>query len=191
MAKEKTDNLFYRYRANTDADADADADAGSGIGAKNELNIFNELEKQEIYCASMHELNDPMEGIINVFWQGDCIIWENLIRNYLISLIHAFGAFIDAGQGTELDNKCIQPLLMPEDLGTGRFREFYADFCKKVFQKEEIQKLPKFLEKAGKVEKHKLIGYLTNVHSFVFSMLTKEAYNRRLCPEIKLNNFQY
>jgi hypothetical protein len=30
-----------------------------------------ELEKQEIYCASLAELNDPMEGFKDLIWSGD------------------------------------------------------------------------------------------------------------------------
>ena len=45
-----------------------------------------ELEKQEIYFARPDQLNDPMEGFKDVFWQGDRIVWTNLIKNYLLSL---------------------------------------------------------------------------------------------------------
>jgi len=45
-----------------------------------------ELEKQEIYFARPDQLNDPMEGFKDVFWQGDRILWTNLIKNYLLSL---------------------------------------------------------------------------------------------------------
>lgn len=52
----------------------------------NLLGQHQELEKQEIYFAHPEQLNDPMEGFIDVFWEGDSIVWTNLIRNYLLSL---------------------------------------------------------------------------------------------------------
>src|ERR1017187_3345841 len=53
------------------------------------LEGFQELEKQEIYFASPKELNDPLEGFKDVFWRGDEILWSNLVRHYLLCLMHA------------------------------------------------------------------------------------------------------
>ncbi|MFC3070496.1 DUF2971 domain-containing protein [Phenylobacterium soli] len=47
-----------------------------------------ELARQEIYFAPTGELNDPMEGYLDVVWRGDGILWRNLLRNYLVSLVH-------------------------------------------------------------------------------------------------------
>lgn len=44
---------------------------------------YKELENQEIYFASLDELNDPMEGFRNVVFKGDKIVWRNLLRHYL------------------------------------------------------------------------------------------------------------
>lgn len=38
---------------------------------------YQELEKQQIYFASVDELNDPLEGTRQYFWKGDRIIWMN------------------------------------------------------------------------------------------------------------------
>jgi len=53
----------------------------------------DELQRQEIYFAPTDELNDPMEGYLDVSWRGDRVLWRNLLRNYLVSLVHvaAFG----------------------------------------------------------------------------------------------------
>ena len=45
-----------------------------------------ELESQEIYFANPAELNDPMEGFQDVFWESDRILWKNLIKHYQQSL---------------------------------------------------------------------------------------------------------
>ena len=31
-------------------------------------------------------MNDPIEGYVKVFWQGDKFAWEGLLRNYIYSL---------------------------------------------------------------------------------------------------------
>ncbi len=56
------------------------------------LGKSNELERQDIYFASPEQLNDPLEGRKNIYWQGDLIIWENLFRHYLLCLAHAYGS---------------------------------------------------------------------------------------------------
>jgi hypothetical protein len=40
----------------------------------------DELENQEIFLAHPDAMNDPTEGIKDVFWQGDKIVWENLFK---------------------------------------------------------------------------------------------------------------
>jgi hypothetical protein len=54
------------------------------------LDRYQELEKQEIYFAPMEELNDPMEGFRDIFWQGDKIVWKNLLINYIKSVEQFF-----------------------------------------------------------------------------------------------------
>ena len=47
------------------------------------LGEHEELERQEIYLAAADEMNDPMEGYKDVFWQGDGVLWRNFFRHYL------------------------------------------------------------------------------------------------------------
>lgn len=60
------DNFIYRFRSTT-----------ALLGKK------KELENQEIYFASIDELNDPMEGKPDLVFKGDRIVWENLFKHYL------------------------------------------------------------------------------------------------------------
>lgn len=52
----------------------------------------NELENQKIYFCPYDELNDPLEGHSNFFWQGDEIVWANLLKHYILCLNHMFTA---------------------------------------------------------------------------------------------------
>ena len=47
------------------------------------LGKFQELEKQTIYFASPEELNDPMEGLRDIVWDGDKIVWTNFFKHYV------------------------------------------------------------------------------------------------------------
>ena len=46
----------------------------------------HELENHEIFFAHPEALNDPTEGIKDVFWQGDVIVWTNLFKHYIVCL---------------------------------------------------------------------------------------------------------
>ena len=53
------------------------------------LDGHHELENQEIYFSPPEQLNDPLEGFKAIFWQGDAIVWTNLLRHYLLCLMQA------------------------------------------------------------------------------------------------------
>ena len=52
------------------------------------LGEFQELEKQEIYFCPPRDLNDPMEGFMDLYWSGDEIVWRNLLKHYILCLLH-------------------------------------------------------------------------------------------------------
>jgi len=45
-----------------------------------------ELETQTIFFAHPEKLNDPTEGLRDIFWVGDKIVWTNLLKHYLACL---------------------------------------------------------------------------------------------------------
>lgn len=49
-----------------------------------------ELERQTVYFAPPQYLNDPMEGLRQVYWRGDRITWRNLLRHYIICMHNRF-----------------------------------------------------------------------------------------------------
>jgi hypothetical protein len=49
-----------------------------------------ELERQTVYFAPPEYLNDPMEGLRQVYWCGDRITWRNLLRHYIICMHNRF-----------------------------------------------------------------------------------------------------
>ena len=47
---------------------------------------LKEIGEGTFHFASREELNDPIEGYVSVYWQGDKAAWEGLFRNYVCSL---------------------------------------------------------------------------------------------------------
>ncbi|NIE82633.1 MULTISPECIES: DUF2971 domain-containing protein [unclassified Burkholderia] len=74
-AQQPTNSMFlYRFRT-----------------VDNLIGERRELHDQYIFFASPDQLNDPLEGHINLHWQGDAIVWRNLFKNYLFCVAFVFG----------------------------------------------------------------------------------------------------
>ena len=54
---------------------------------------LKEIGEGTFHFASREELNDPIEGFVSVYWQGDKAAWEGLFRNYVCSLYQGIGAY--------------------------------------------------------------------------------------------------
>ncbi|NVK42122.1 MAG: DUF2971 domain-containing protein [Oceanospirillaceae bacterium] len=65
------------------------------------LTKHKELEKQEIYMSPPEKLNDPMEGILDIIWNGDEVLWENLFKHYTECLVK-FCLFIQLNKDDEI-----------------------------------------------------------------------------------------
>lgn len=46
------------------------------------LGEYGEIEKQEIFMAPMHSLNDPLEEYRNIIWNGEKADWKRLLNHY-------------------------------------------------------------------------------------------------------------
>ena len=72
-------------------------------------NALKEIEDGTFYFASHDELNDPIEGYIKVFWQGDRFAWEGLLRSYIYNLTIAISQYL---LGRDISTTCkAQPLI--------------------------------------------------------------------------------
>ena len=79
-------NTLYRFRS-TDA----------------LLDKYHELEEGFIYFASPDQLNDPMEGLRDIVWCGDKVVWTNFFKHYIYCLHVANPYSIASGYPSEFD----------------------------------------------------------------------------------------
>jgi hypothetical protein len=93
------------------------------------LGKHQELENQEIFFSTLESLNDPMEGFIDLFWSGDSIVWENLLRHYLLCLDRACIQFMLIGETEAIDLSSIPVLETDNDLPTQEYRDLYKRIC--------------------------------------------------------------
>lgn len=47
-----------------------------------------------LFISLPEELNDPIEGYVRIFWQGDKAAWEGMLRNYICSLSEAIDMYL-------------------------------------------------------------------------------------------------
>ena len=74
------------------------------------LDKYHELENQTIYFASPEELNDPMEGLRDIVWRGDRIVWTNFFKHYVYCLHTSYFLFHLVRDSGEL-HECDIPIL--------------------------------------------------------------------------------
>ena len=97
------------------------------------------LEKSEIYFSDLAKLNDPMEGFIDIFYQGDLVIWKNFFRNYIRSLYDSVVFAICPQSIPDAPKNVFEPIVP--------FYQWYTDSFEHLLQIEWFNKIPKrFLE---------------------------------------------
>lgn len=141
---------------------------------------YQELDKQEIYFASKDELNDPMEGYYDIFWQGDEVVWQNLFKNYFLCLEMAFSSLVYCGEDEPIPKEAVfnapymeESKLSPEAKAklTGLTNQFLAN--------ETIETLIGSLaNRARTVRRNELYIYLRNIHPYAISLFI-ELYTRQ------------
>ena len=53
-----------------------------------------ELEDGAFYFAEPAELNDPLEGYLKIYWQGDAPAWQGLLKNFVCSLFYNLQTYL-------------------------------------------------------------------------------------------------
>jgi hypothetical protein len=130
---------------------------------------FQELEKQTIYFAEPKSLNDPMEGITDPFWDGDEILWANLLRHYALSLISYLATWLST-KSDKLPESRISAALTAEDLPTDPFRVIYREFQSDFSSAINVTDLAKSLGKGGvPLRRERLTALLFSVHQTAVS----------------------
>ena len=127
---------------------------------------FQELRNQFIYFAEHTKLNDPMDGLRNLVWRGDSIVWENLFRNYIYCLHSAIFSMLTTERSA--------PIGVPlEGLYERRGQrlglpgiELVEDVCGRVFDSTKLYELIANLERSHRrIRREELMAYLQTVHT--------------------------
>ncbi len=133
---------------------------------------FNELENQEIYFAPPEQLNDPMEGLKDIFWQGDEILWKNFLKHYLLCLEHIVSIWTVIGEDIEINKNFIPMLKTDIDLLTENHKQRFNEIKEKFFSNKCISSLPQLLaNRSSPIRINELATYLEFIHKFAFNSI--------------------
>jgi len=141
-------DTFYRFRS-----------------VDNLFGQYEELEKQSIFFAAPHLLNDPVEGFKDIYWQGDRILWTNLFNHYLLCLMKWCVEFLIIGDEFDLDkhfDACVTLDDLPEN-----FQAEFAIVSESFIGSEYIQNLIDGISNyRDSIGENELERYLRMVHPF-------------------------
>lgn len=133
---------------------------------------YDELNNQEIYFASPEELNDPMEGIKDIFWQGDEILWRNFITHYLMCLEHVTNMWSVVGEDKEINKNFIPVFKNSIEFSSVKHKERFIKIQDYFFANKIIKNMPSFLaDKNKKIRYNELLKYLKIIHKFAFDSI--------------------
>lgn len=141
--------------------------AGYTYRFRNVKNLLNkkELENSEIYFAAPEQLNDPLEGHINVYWQGDEVIWRNLFRHYLNCVLLALGLFADAEQKQKTAEWRFLHIRDPLING---IRAEHIQLRERIFEHEVIGNyIERIAQTPRRIGPYELNAHLEAIHPFV------------------------
>lgn len=143
---------------------------------------YEELKKQEIYFASQNELNDPLEGMMQIIWDGDEIAWRGLINNYLLCLEHTFTLYRLGASIEELMD--IPVFKTSDDLQTKAYSNLYDEIKKEFFKKTEVNR---FINSIGKhdiiILQNELLFFLRHFHTEAIEIVIKAHHKNGLISD--------
>jgi len=145
------------------------------------LGKHKELERHQIYLARSNELNDPMEGYKDVVWQGDAVLWENLLRHYILALVWVTLQCVTMSNDGPFEEPRIPSWLTQDTLPTDAFRALYNDACDNFFKKSGPSSLcARLTALKNPLRRDGIRLVLSLIHADAFASVTSLLAERRL-----------
>ena len=143
---------------------------------------YQELEKETIYFASPDQLNDPMEGLRDIVWRGDEIVWEKFIKNYVDCLHGAYILPRMRGGPKELDVDNL-PILGGWNNLTPEGQTLFDDVWYRVGTLPDIREIIEALANSSRDIRSRELRYYLRLLQFVILDIVRKLYiERRFMP---------
>ena len=147
---------------------------------------IKELENGTFHFADRNELNDPIEGYVRVFWQGDKAAWEGMLRNYICSLSGAIDMYLLQGNEDMLYHRTlIIDLKQFDNVPLGGILKKLGD---KFLEDEDVQKMVTFYGNYGlKVQNEELRFIFRFIHNKALVLCIQKCREYKTIPAEEAN----
>lgn len=142
-------------------------------------NALLEIDKGTFHFASRDELNDPMEGYVRVYWEGDKAAWEGLFRNYICSVCSTLEWFILGGDEQWIRHRSV--MVDRRKFDDVPYGEMLHALGEEFLSDEDIQKICAcYGDNMSKVYGKELVSILQMVHKKAFALCVRMYKERGL-----------
>lgn len=154
MENEIFNNTLYRFRS-----------IDKLLGDK-----YLELENQTIYFSPPEYLNDPVEGLRDICFSGDSVLWRNLFRNYLTCLLKFSFNYLCYGETKDAkDNFDI--FASEDDIHVGLKSALFSALDA-FFSNEDVKRyVDNIVKYRSDVSRLELLCYLSIIHPIVLGFI--------------------
>lgn len=143
---------------------------------------LKEIEFGTFHFATRDELNDPIEGYVRVFWQGDKAAWEGLFRNYVCSVFEAIQLYLIQGNENMLHHKSL--IIDIHSYDNVPLGEIIKDVGDSFLSYEEILKLASYYgDNELKVQEEELRLILHFIHNKALIHCIQKHRDIKVIPE--------
>lgn len=175
-------STYYRFRS---AERLLGREASGDTSARQ-----GELEELTIYFASPQELNDPLEGHRETYFEGDVIVWENLIKHYTLVLLSSTISYYADDQ----DSDTLRVNLKPEHCSADA-QKVLELVLGTIFSNSAIARYINALGGSNKkISRLELSVHLSTLHQVILAYILDYLSEHLDIPEAeayrgRLNNF--
>ena len=143
------------------------------------LGKHRELEEQTIYFASPEELNDPMEGLRDIVWNGDKIAWTNFFKHYVFCLNRSFLLLNITLKSRKLDVADIPILELWDGILIPIEKSLFDDVWDRFCNLPYIQEIIEVLANTGrKIRDREIVAYIQMIQALVLLDEIQKIYIR-------------
>ncbi|WP_028973251.1 DUF2971 domain-containing protein [Spirochaeta cellobiosiphila] len=122
--------------------------------------VSEELRNQEIALCTVSENNDPMDGLMSIYWEGDAVLWKNLIKHYALCLFDNLIKLPLYGNDVSFSITDVKISLTPEDFRNVEIKNLFETYLANVLTNKNINFLKDILIKLHKVNQSTMKGLL-------------------------------
>ena len=145
------------------------------------LDEHEELETQTIYFASPDELDDPMDGLSDIVWRGDVIVWLNLFKHYIHCLHWAFSEVSIIGDTAEYTPSDIKVSGRWDEPPTSSLGDLFSEVWGTVRDDLRVSLMSTRIAAMNRdVTQKELLVYLTVIHYYALVTIKRIHSERGL-----------